>query len=207
MPGRSRTIRGCCIMARRKSAKKKLSWVAPEANVAAPTVASGDRHDETSFAPLPADIAIPLAWPVASIVNLESLFADEFHAKRTPEGYKRDDEVAINLDTGEIGLGRDEVQNILFIKISLSMTVAKKTAPAGSDPAIRVNCSFILVYSITSFDGLTNDQLAAFAQTSGIFNVWPYWRQVVHSASLQLGMPAIVLPTYRAEDPTTTFST
>ncbi|HEV3311524.1 MAG TPA: hypothetical protein VG815_13510, partial [Chloroflexota bacterium] len=70
--------------------------------------------------------------------------------------------------------------------------------PVNSEPAARIECHFVLVYSIRSFEGITDDQIAAFARTSGVFNVWPFWRQAVHTASLHLGLPAIVLPTHRA---------
>ena len=39
-----------------------------------------------------------------------------------------EDPMSISLDTGEMGLGRDELKNRLFIKLGLSMKAAKASS-------------------------------------------------------------------------------
>ncbi len=189
-------------MAKKKSVAKTAAPIDSQLTDAISRPSTGE-IGQRQIAPLPPDAAVSLAWPVASIVNLETLFVDELHAKRTPEGYRPEDPMSISLDTGEMGLGRDELKNRLFIKLGLSMKAAKAEAPADSEPSVQIKCSFVLVYSLRSFDGISDEQLAAFAQTSCVFNVWPYWRQIVHTSSLQLGIPAIILPTYRVNESST----
>jgi hypothetical protein len=188
-------------MARKRSATKSTPPLPPDSNDSlSRELASSEPKGVRSFEPLPEEDAAALAWPVASIVNLRTIFVEEMHTKRTPEGYATQDPMAIHLDTAEIMFGKNESENILIVRIKQTLITKKKDAPTESDPSARIECHFVLIYSVRSFDELTDGQLAAFAQTSGVFNVWPYWRQIVHTAALQLGIPAIVLPTYRASD-------
>jgi hypothetical protein len=159
----------------------------------------GQRNDRVSSLStrLEHDANVAIAWPVAAVVNLDLVFVEELHIKRSPEGYTQDDAVTVDVVKGVVGTGSDPDDKKLLVRIPLKARVSKKNVPANSEPAIAIDCCFMLVYSLPSFDGLTEDQFVAFAKTSGLFNVWPYWRQVVHNASLQLGLPAVVLPTHR----------
>jgi hypothetical protein len=148
--------------------------------------------------PTPAlDSEVSRAYPVASIVNLENIVVEEFCAKRTAKGYTNNGDVNFSFTT-EIGIGRDTGRSKLFVKIGFALKGTEKIAPEDSEPLIQINCRFVAMYAIPSFEGLNDDTLTAFAQTSGVFSVWPYWRQVVHTATLHLALPTIVFPTYRA---------
>jgi hypothetical protein len=190
-------------MAKKRAARKSAPSTPPAAppdEAAVPRDVSGDCHDYQASATPPApphETAVSLAWPVASVVNLESLIVEEFQTKRTLGGYSPVDPIAVNLETGAIGIARDLVQKKLIIKIHMTVRATKQDAPVNSEPSLRIECHFVLIYSIPSFEGLADDQFAAFAQTSGLFNLWPFWRQIVHTTTLHLGLPPIILPTHR----------
>lgn len=40
-------------------------------------------------------------------------------------------------------------------------------------------------------------QLRAFANTNGMLNVWPYWREFVQSITSRAGLPPLTLPLFR----------
>ena len=40
-------------------------------------------------------------------------------------------------------------------------------------------------------------QLDAFGRTNGIFNAWPYWREFVQSSTTRMGLPALVVPSFK----------
>jgi hypothetical protein len=40
-----------------------------------------------------------------------------------------------------------------------------------------------------------------FAATNGVFNAWPYWRQLVQSMTAAMGVPPIVVPAFRVPVP------
>ena len=73
----------------------------------------------------------------------------------------------------------------------------KETGSENPEPAVEISCRFVLVYFVKSMEGITEENLIAFGRTSGVFSAWPYWREFVHSTSLRLGVPSLVLPTFR----------
>lgn len=69
----------------------------------------------------------------------------------------------------------------------------------AEEPAVEIECRFVIEYFLPSMEGLSKENLIAFGGTSGVFSAWPYWREFVHSTSLRLSVPPIILPTYRIE--------
>ena len=111
--------------------------------------------------------------------------------------------MAIAVGNDPIQIGKDIAQKKFFLKIPMTLRAKKKSEPETAEPLVRINCTFVLIYAIKTWEGLSEDQFGAFAQTSGMFNVWPFWRQVVHTSTLHLGLPTIVLPTYRVSEGST----
>jgi hypothetical protein len=145
-----------------------------------------------------------LAAPVASVVNLQDIFIEECSARRTPAGFSSSDKHHAWTSVEKEAIGRLEAKGLLYIKLPFSLKIHQKInqlddeeALAASTPAVEIRSRFVLVYGLSSYDGLSDENLSAFAQTSGVFSAWPYWREFVHSASMRLSIPPIVLPTYR----------
>jgi len=55
-------------------------------------------------------------------------------------------------------------------------------------PDVGVFAVFELSYSLSSTDGLTYADLQVFARLNSVFNVWPYWRELVHSTTARMGI-------------------
>ncbi len=144
------------------------------------------------------------AASVASVVNLQDIFIEECSARRTPEGASIGDVNRAWSSVEKETIGRLEAKGLLYIKLPFLLRVQRKIsdlddeeALAAITPAVEIRCRFVLVYAISSYEELSDENLAAFAQSSGVFSAWPYWREFVHSASLRLSISPIVLPTYR----------
>ena len=186
----------------KKKAKKKVSQ--PETPITPVEVASGsadslvDKPAAPSSSVSPPPPSAALAWPVASIVNLENVIMEEFHAKRQPESFEPTDEMASGLTLAHTCWEGSTPQEASREDPNGRSRDKKDELPT-SDPAILIQCQFVLIYAIPTFEGITEDQLGR-AQTSGVFNVWPYWRQAVHATSFQLGVAPIVLPTHRMSE-------
>lgn len=41
---------------------------------------------------------------------------------------------------------------------------------------------------------------SAFANVNGLYNIWPYYRELVQSFSSRMGMPPVILPVYRVHE-------
>jgi hypothetical protein len=91
---------------------------------------------------------------------------------------------------------------------STSLTVVAKfhldASPEGSDNQIfaRIDATFSIVYSLSTFEGLTEGGIKRFANMNGIYNAWPYWREFVQSTVTRMGLPALTIPVFRIAGPT-----
>lgn len=75
--------------------------------------------------------------------------------------------------------------------------VEPKAPEAGSGPLVTVECRFELLYRVPRGTNPSAEELHSFAATNAIMNVWPYFREFVHSISVRMGLPPIVIPVFR----------
>lgn len=71
--------------------------------------------------------------------------------------------------------------------------------PEQQEPEVvaRVETSFLVTYVEKVGAELSDEAIDEFAQHNVPFNVWPYWREVVHASFSRMGLPRVVLPLYR----------
>jgi len=69
----------------------------------------------------------------------------------------------------------------------------------GRESALEVHATFELHYSLPEGFQTTAQQLDEFARFNGVFNVWPYWREVVQNSFVRMGFPPVTLPVYRLD--------
>lgn len=62
---------------------------------------------------------------------------------------------------------------------------------------VALDATFLLTYSISSEIELTPECLEQFANVNGPYNVWPYWRELVQTASGRVGLGGITVPVFR----------
>jgi hypothetical protein len=138
-----------------------------------------------------------LASPVAGVVNLVAIFATEFSATRAGSGIPGPDKASIDMTVKVDEIEQADEDKMLTVIILFSLRIYDATEKERREqPAVEIKCKLIVVYHISSFDGLSKENYGAFAHTSGVFSAWPYWREFVHSSSFRLGIEPIVLPTY-----------
>ena len=69
---------------------------------------------------------------------------------------------------------------------------------AGKDgELVRFEATFVLVYALPAGATYEPRCVQHFAELNGVYNAWPYWREIVHSATGRVGLSGIVLPVYR----------
>jgi len=66
---------------------------------------------------------------------------------------------------------------------------------------ITIDATFLLIYGIENFDGLKQKGYQQFADMNGVYNAWPYWRELVQSTIARMGLPTLVLPVFRIVEP------
>ncbi|HVF12271.1 MAG TPA: hypothetical protein VNA87_04215 [Actinomycetota bacterium] len=80
--------------------------------------------------------------------------------------------------------------------------------PADSVPHLDLTAMFLLTFSVRDRETVDVSDLEHFVVLNATFNAWPYWRELVQSTTLRMGIPPLIVPVFvfptalgnRAED-------
>lgn len=73
---------------------------------------------------------------------------------------------------------------------------------SGASDKVLFNCEadFILKYRLRPGTSVTAEELEAFAQSNGVFNAQPFWREFLMSSALRAQSTAIIAPVVRVNN-------
>ncbi len=107
---------------------------------------------------------------------------------------------------GEVGPGELSIEwnarakksggNRFIVRAGIQMNL-QRVASAASKPAVRVEATFELTYSLRPDFKAGAKLLAEFAAVNGVYNAWPYWREYIQDVVTRMGLPPITLPVFR----------
>ena len=148
---------------------------------------------ETHTAPS-TNIEIGLAIPVSERVQIQNVLMVESRLKRAPDHQFDDSGNALRIKTEPLGVEKHD--DSISVRISFLVS-SVRNGEDESDPALLIEATFVLVYSITSLEGIEDANLNAFAAVNGVYNAWPYWREYLQNTSLRMGLSPIIAPVFR----------
>jgi hypothetical protein len=64
----------------------------------------------------------------------------------------------------------------------------------GSPASFIISAEFELKYQLAPSDWVNDESLTQFAELNGKYNAWPFWRELVHSTALRLGLVGVLVP-------------
>lgn len=143
----------------------------------------------------------PLSVNVAALTRAVSLTSVRVVRSSTRLfGIKSEDhagELKLHLEIKVGGTKSPDVQSGVRAIVVLECRLGARDEPDRS--IATVECDFALDYVVQDkdlFARVTDEDCLAFAQTSGVYNAWPYLREFCQSASARMGTPTlVVLPT------------
>ena len=98
--------------------------------------------------------------------------------------------------TAEIGERQDNGTFFVVAKIGAQLV----SEEAKEEPLVSIETSFELQYCLPEGLRVEPQTLTTFAETNGIYNAWPYWREFVQSTLARMGLPPVVLPLLRGRE-------
>ena len=109
-------------------------------------------------------------------------------------------------DTGSVdllvnrtaGISERQENGTFFVVAKMRTQLVPEQAP--EEPFVSIETSFELQYRLPEGFRVDPDTLTTFAETNGIYNAWPYWREFVQSTFARMGLPPVVLPLLRARE-------
>jgi len=104
------------------------------------------------------------------------------------------------LNKVEVNFSIDADRNLILILPRFSFR-ERAEADDAELPTLAIDCLFALTYAAPAVADLPKLNVKAFAQTNGIFNAWPYWREFAQNMAARMGLPSLVIPVFRFSDP------
>lgn len=67
---------------------------------------------------------------------------------------------------------------------------------AAKDVVIQISATYMVRYKIDPGPDLEDEDLRAFARVNGVLNLWPFWREYVHSTLCRADLSPFPLPPF-----------
>jgi preprotein translocase subunit SecB len=134
---------------------------------------------------------IPAGFDVSDRVELIDIRIVKSAFNQTPEINRGRKNVDIDR---KVNLQIDKEKGVLFVVINFDL---KASIDGVQSPVITIAASFLLVYRLQDFNGLTDESYRSFAEVNAVFNAWPYWREFVQNITVRMGLPPLTMPVFR----------
>jgi hypothetical protein len=144
----------------------------------------------------PVSSPFQLAAPVSDRAIFEAVFLTECKSWRTPDADIGQEGVQTNIEVYNTEVGADADRKKIIVRPFLRFTATRVTEKETT-VLLCVEAVFALIYAIDTFDNIDEQNIRAFASTSGLFHAWPYWREFLQSTLTRMGLPGIVAPLFR----------
>jgi hypothetical protein len=76
---------------------------------------------------------------------------------------------------------------------------ASKKDDGESADVVKLEAAFVLVYQLPDEATFDNRCAKYFAELNGAYNAWPYWRELVQTATGRVGLGTVMIPVYRPQ--------
>jgi preprotein translocase subunit SecB len=86
---------------------------------------------------------------------------------------------------------------LFFVRANLDVRIENESNPSVA----AVKIQYELEYRVPEDFKASRADLTAFAKVNGVFNAWPYFREIVQTATMRMDLPPVVLPVYRVPQP------
>jgi len=73
----------------------------------------------------------------------------------------------------------------------------RASSEGKADDLVTLEATFILVYALPLEIKFEARCVKHFAELNGTYNAWPYWRELVQTATGRVGLSGILLPVYK----------
>lgn len=141
------------------------------------------------------EISFTSAVKVADLVEMQSIKLLACDCKQKPKRPAGPKSFDIKKNTR---FQLDKKNNIVgvFIRFELK-AFGKENERKKNSSFLDINATFLLLYSIKSFEGLDENAYDSFANLNGPYNAWPYWREFVQNITCRMELPPLTIPVYR----------
>lgn len=84
----------------------------------------------------------------------------------------------------------------ITVFVEFEMLAAPEGCGDGEKP-IQIKAVLALTYDCEEVSSFDDSALEAFGKINGVYNAWPYWREFVQNTVARMGLPPLIVPTFR----------
>jgi hypothetical protein len=96
----------------------------------------------------------------------------------------------VNIADSEEGM----IRIVAECGMRLITTPESETDNRVTEEKALISATIVAEYQV--IDGLSADAVKEFADHNGLFHIWPFWREYVHSTCARLRIPVVPVPMY-----------
>lgn len=140
-------------------------------------------------------------------IELESVLLESVEAKRDWEKFLQPNNLNVYFEPmiGPTWKVRDQSLEVLASLVVRAVTDSEPEGASESDPALFIRTGFLLVYVYNGEGNLSDyvsapgneEILKAFVDKNVPVNAWPYFREMIASLTTRMGLPPLIVPTYK----------
>jgi hypothetical protein len=138
-------------------------------------------------------VSFDLSAEVAEKVKLKDVRILAVEAKWNPTETEFPLEVSYNISTD--GMVDEE-----GFRIAAQFRMAAKGAGDSGSGEVKVEATFDLQYEHPDAEDLTDEAIESFGALNGVYNAWPYWRELLQNMTCRMGLPPLTAPVFRLTD-------
>lgn len=154
---------------------------------------SAEQHPE-----LPAPTGQPPLWQVVNLLDVRLLRLQA--ETRADDALDQSAPTLLQLDYR--ARARDlSAQNQVEVEVTLRVFTDESNAEGAppASPLLAIEGTWRVLYSRPAGHLASEEELREFAERNGVFNVWPYWRELTHSLYGRMGLAIPPLPVFRVD--------
>lgn len=138
---------------------------------------------------------------IVSVVQIESVRLCEARCR----SLVRPDETAetIRVEASHTATVVGEPGGDEAFRVHVAFTLEVQEQSDEKELQAEVRGTFELSYRLPEDERFSSEELAAFGRINGVFNAWPYWRELVHASLARMDMPTLTVPVFRLPPPDT----
>ena len=91
--------------------------------------------------------------------------------------------------------GRLVPENLLQATLKFKLTATQEDV--DKHPVFEITSVYLFEYELAEGFKPTPEELNAFVSNNGLFNCWPFWRELVQNTAMRMGLPPLTLPFFR----------
>jgi len=139
-----------------------------------------------------------LAGRVAGQSNLRDirLTSSQLELMSVPEpGAPLEDALDVSPEA-QISSGTDSDPHLILVNCSFDVSISREDSGDSAQVA-NIRSSFTAAFTADSDNDFSDQELQAFANTTGVFAIYPYAREYVSDCTRRLGLPTLVLDLFK----------